>query len=135
MLTQIKQYVDLDDHMIQRILDRLESLGVVPADVPAFSIAFAIQKTEQYIKNFCNVRKIPEGLAFWLVNRVCGEVLEERLNSGGLQDVEQIVTSIKEGDTSVSFDSGSSKMGLIQSQIKALKGEDGELLCYRTIRW
>ena len=71
---------------------------------------------------------------------VCGDVLEilngmNKLNLDGM-DLGAIITQIKEGDTSVSFDASATDGGKLRAIIDHLiNGRRGELLCYRKMTW
>ena len=48
--------------MLERVKERLESLGYVLKDGDEVILTFSIQKVENTIKNDCNVSSIPGGL-------------------------------------------------------------------------
>ena len=143
MVQVIKSFLtntSLDELFIETILKRLVSFGIKLKDEDAWAISFCIQKTENYIRNSCNTLNVPNGLFNVAVDRVCGEYLFMLKQTGKLAidglEFGMITTSIKEGDTQVQFASGSSDDEKITNFINYLitRGE-GELVCYRKIKW
>ena len=100
-------------------------------------IQFIIEKTEAYIKNYCNISEVPEELEKSEIDMVAIEFLKEKALAGGL-DVSSLrtdaISSITEGDVTVSYASGSSislptVYGSIRSRFEA------DLLPFRRMRW
>ena len=58
--------------MLERIKERLQSLGYTVKDSDDIAINFAMQKVENTIKNYCNVSAIPDGLIHVAINMVVG---------------------------------------------------------------
>ena len=128
----------LDEEFVELVLKRLEfTFGYILKESDSFGIAFAIQKTEEHIKNTCNVNSVPQGLKMKAVDMVCGEFLDSKNKTGQLDistlDLNGGIKSIKEGDVQVNFDDMSDGMKFE----KLLEGliQEGDLLCYRKIRW
>ena len=69
-------------------------------------VGFTIQKVENHINNSCNTASMPDGLYEVAVERVCGEYLFAKKQSGQLEgfDLDAAVKQVATGDTSVSFD-------------------------------
>lgn len=95
---------------------------------------------ENRIKNSCNTTSIPEGLFNVAVDMVCGQFLMTRKNLGRLEladlNLDGAITSITEGDVSISFDSNSTdeqKFNQLLSYLMS-KGE-GEFVCFRKLSW
>lgn len=132
---------------VEAILRRLKSLGYKTTESDDYTIAFCIGKVEEYIKNFCNISELPDGLYHTAVDMVCGEFMRDKLSTGGLNldgggtiIAGGKITEIKEGDTTVKFSStsssgGSSSTGTIEDLIDKLTQRDGDLMCYRKIKW
>lgn len=122
------------------IKERLASMGYTCVAEDDVAIGFAIGKVENYIQTECNISELPDGLFHVAVDMVCGEFLQAKkatgqLNIGNL-DLTGAITSIKEGDTQVSFDSNESDSNKLDLLINSLKnGAKGELVCYRKLRW
>lgn len=129
------------DRIIEYMLKRLESFGYNLIDAAdAYTLAFTIQKVENNIKNSCNVTSVPDGLINIFVDRVCGELLYAkkqtgRLNIDGL-DLTSAFASISEGDTSVSFVQSSNDEERFNQLLNVLKTTgEGDLICYRKLNW
>ena len=125
---------------VRSIINRLTSIGYTPNDMDAWEISFAMMNVENHIKNSCNTTSIPEGLQNTAVDMICGQFLKVRKDSGRLQvadlDLSGAITSITEGDVSITFDSNETDEQKLNHLISYLttKGE-GEFVCYRQLRW
>lgn len=106
----------------EKVVKRLASLNYEIKDTDEFVLKYVIDKVEQGIKNKTNLSEVPEGLHFVFVDRVCGEFLKGMYISNLLADkqIEATVTSIKEGDTQVSFDKDSSPQAVFCAYITHL---------------
>lgn len=119
--------------MLEKVIQRLLQLGYKTTDIDNSTIEYCIGSVEQYIKNFCNITKIPQEMEYIECDMVCGEFLLFKRATGQL-NVEQIVSSVNLGDMSVSF-GGMSNTECMDLIISNLKNKDGELICFRTLRW
>ena len=130
----------LSESFIKEYLNRLVSLGYTPTEADLWELSFAMSDTENRIKNSCNTSSIPEGLFNVAVDMMCGKFLKIRKDSGKLQlsdlDLSGAITSITEGDVSITFDSNETDEQKLNHLISYLmtKGE-GEFVCYRQLRW
>lgn len=138
----IKEILDDEslDTAVDTVVSRLISFGIEPAVDDAFAIAFAIKKAHWHILNQIAWTFVPDGLFYTFVDMACGEYMQTALATGKLTldsvDFEGIVSSVSEGDTSVSFDtSGSAEANLKSLLAYMIAGEGGDLLCYRKLRW
>ena len=92
------------------------------------------------IKNSCNITQIPDGLFNIAVDRVCGEFLFAKKQTGQLTieglNLDGAIASITEGDTSVSFVAGATDDDRFNQLVNYLmtKGE-GDFVCYRKMKW
>lgn len=114
------------------IAARLRELGYEPSAADEKLVEHCSKKVENHIKSVTNLSFVPSGLDEIFIDRVCGEVLFSKLLTGEFGDEFLNVKSITEGDVSVSF------LGQITSEqvIEKLKNSgEGEILCYRKIRW
>ena len=122
------------------VLQRLVSLGYKLKENDDWILCFAMQNAENCIKNSCNVTRIPDGLFNVAVDRVCGEFLFAKKQSGQLTidglNLDGAIASISEGDTSVSFVAGASDDDRFNQLVNYLmtKGE-GDFVCYRKLKW
>ena len=131
----------LSESFVEAVLKRLESFGYsFEGANDNFALAFAMQKVENHIKNSCNTTSIPDGLFNVAVDRVCGEFLFTKKQTGQLEmadlDFTCAVTSISEGDTSVSFGTGASDEDKINQMLKYLMTQgEGDFVCFRKLKW
>lgn len=124
----------------ESITERLKSFGYEVTEDDDWMLTFCMEKVTKTIMNYCNVSTIPENLNPTAIDMVCGEFLLIKKQTGQLQlgdlDLDGAVTSIKQGDTSVTFatsnNSDESKFDALISYL--LKGKD-DLLCYRRMYW
>lgn len=139
-ISKITNQTSFSEPFFEMVLNRLVSFNVQLKEDDSWMIAFAIQKVENHIKNSCNITEIPIGLYELATDKVCGEFLLTKLQTGQLNiaelDFSGIVKSIQEGDTTVQFDSGASDTDKIQLLINGLiNGSEGDLVCYRKLKW
>lgn len=122
----------------KEVIERLASLNYEVKETDEFILKYITDKVEQDIKNKTNQSEVPSGLHFVFVERVCGEFLSGMYGSSMLTDkqIEAIVTSIHEGDTSVSFDVNSSPQAIFSAYINRLVnyGND-DFAKYRKFVW
>lgn len=122
---------------VEKIKMRLKSLGYELDD--DYVIDFAMGKTEQYIKHFCNIDEIPDCLEYVFIDICCGEILRDKKATGQLTSIqlEQVVRSIKDGDTEVTFGSGnaSGESRFDKLVDKLINGHTNSLICHRQLTW
>ena len=129
--------------MLERIKERLQSIGYAVKDSDDIAINFAMQKVENTIKNDCNISAIPEGLMNIAIDMVVGEFLmskktfapDDLLNF----NLDAAIKQIQEGDTNISFAVGEGSKTdeqRLDSFIDYLLnyGRD-EFITYRRFRW
>ena len=126
--------------MVEAVVNRLVFFGCTPVDADAWMIAFELQKTVNHVLNETNQTTIPEKLFEVVVDMVCGEVLNSKYMSGQLDltalDLDGVIQSVKEGDTTVSFSTDGSDEAKLKSLLSWLiNGKGSDLLCYRKMRW
>ena len=122
---------------LKQVKSRLEQLGHVVADDEDIAVTFIMQKVEEHIYNFCNVCEVPANLEKYAIDNICGEYLKQLRTTGKLTDfdVSRGLQEIKIGDTDIKFN-GTADDHLVDILISTLiDGLDGELLCYRKIKW
>lgn len=126
--------------MLKMVIDRLKTFGYEATDADEVSLAFVISKVKQSIINQCNTLDIPDELQYIVVDMVCGEFLQTKYSSGQLDlenlDLGDALSSLSEGDISVSFDGSATDDALFGALVYGLiNGGKDELLCYRSLRW
>ena len=129
--------------MLERIKERLQSIGYAVKDSDDITINFAMQKVENTIKNDCNISAIPEGLMNIAIDMAVGEFLmskktfapDDLLNF----NLDAAIKQIQEGDTNISFAVGEGSKtdeqrldGFIDYLLNY--GRD-EFITYRRFRW
>lgn len=125
---------------IRAVLNRLISFGYLPIEDDSWELSFVMLSVENQIKNSCNTTSIPEGLYNVAADMTCGEFLMNRKNSGRLEisnlDLSGAITSISEGDVSISFDANATDEQKFNQLVNYLltKGK-GEFVCYRQLKW
>ena len=126
------------------VVKRLGQLGYSVTIEDYDQIDFELEKTLNYILNFCNLTdttKIPEVLEPRIVDRACGDFLYYKKNSGSLEgfNYEAVIKSIKEGDTTLTYAVGQGEdtpENRFDAFVKSLdRGFDKWLVPHRRIRW
>ena len=130
----------LPDTFYELVFRRLETFGYEVKVADAFGIAFSVQKSELNIKNDCNIADIPAELYPTLCDRACADFLAVKYQTGKLAladiDLDGAITSISEGDTSITFDKSASDAEKFHALLVTLSASGrGNLECYRQIKW
>ena len=129
--------------MLERIKERLQSLGYTVKDSDDIAINFAMQKVENTIKNDCNISAIPDGLMNIAIDMVVGEFLMSKKTFAPNDllnfNLDSAIKQIQEGDTNISFAVGEGSKtdeqrldGFIDYLLNY--GRD-EFITYRRFRW
>lgn len=131
---------NLSESFHEAVLKRLVSFGYRLKVDDGWVICFSIQSVEQHIKNSCNTISIPHGLTNAAIDMVCGEFLFTKKQTGKLElsdlDLNSAIAQIQEGDTTVHFANGTSDESKFDSLLNyLLHSKDGELICFRKLRW
>lgn len=126
-----------DKSFYEVVCQRLNSLCHTVTDDEEWVINFIIDKTLNHIKTVCNISEIPDELLQTACDMVVGEYLNQLFVSGKLTDIEieQTLQSISMGDTSMTYASGTDKATAFKTWLDSLKDKDGELVCFRRLRW
>lgn len=124
------------------VVERLTALGYNLEEGDTLSLQFAINDVEQYIKNFCNIKEIPEELYYVAVDMAAGEFLKEKLATGtktceGVDFENDNIKQITEGDVSITYNSDNSNSATARynALLDSLCNRDNELLAFRKLRW
>jgi hypothetical protein len=122
-------------HMIEReqIITRLCTLGYAATENDNPLIDYLIDSVYQSVLNETNCDEMPEGLKFVAIDMVCGQMLTSKLANNQI-DVEQAVTSIREGDTSVSYADGGDPKEFLKTYYSNLI-HNKQLYKYRKLVW
>ncbi len=126
-----------NDEFCEEITARLLQLGYEIEEGDGEALLFAANRTEERIKNLCNVYRIPDELEFKAVDMACGEFLSGKMVSGELGAYTEyggrLIKTVAEGDTSVTYSDDAMKN--TENFIKALCGSDSEIICCRRLKW
>ena len=117
---------------------RLASLGYIFIAGDAWVLGFIIEKLENHIKSKCNTLEVPTGLYQSAVDMVVGEFLLGKKSNGQLTgfNFETAVKSIQEGDTNVTFGSGSkTPEERFDELISFLMHSEVNYSSYRRLKW
>lgn len=124
------------------VAERLSTLGCNVDDGDVVVLQLAINGTEQYIKNFCNITDIPQELYYIAVDMAAGTLLKTK-QSIGINVCQYLdysnagLSSIKEGDVTINFSTGdkNSTVNMFNDLISSLCNRDNELTAFRKLRW
>lgn len=129
--------------MLERVKERLQSMGYAVKDSDDITINFAMQKVENTIKNDCNISAIPDGLMHIAIDMVVGEFLMSKKTFAPNDllnfNLDSAVKQIQEGDTNISFAVGEGSKTDEQRLDNFIDyllnyGRD-EFIIYRRFRW
>lgn len=128
------------DLLIEDIKNRLEFFGYTLLDSDSLALDFVIDKVENKIKNECNITEIPDGLYQVEIDRICGEFLFAKKQSGQLTeyDFDLIEKQIQDGDTTVTYavEAGQTPEQRFDKLVKSLQDTGkGEFASFRRLRW
>lgn len=129
--------------MLERIKERLQSMGYAVKDSDDMAINFAMQKVENTIKNDCNISAIPDGLMNIAIDMVVGEFLMSKKTFAPNDllnfNLDAAIKQIQEGDTNISFAVGEGSKTdeqRLDSFIDYLLNYGrNEFITYRRFRW
>lgn len=124
------------------VVEKLSTLGYNLDDGDIVTLQLAINGTEQYIKNFCNISEIPTELYYVAVDMAAGTLLKTKQSIGidvcGSIDFENDnIKSITEGDVSITYnsDNNNSTTAKYNALLNKLCNRDSELVAFRKLRW
>lgn len=131
---------------IETIKKRLESLGYTyDATKDDFVIKeFLMPKVKNHILTMTNQESIPKELQKIGVDRVCGEFLLAKKNSGELviepAAVTKELSSITEGKFTLNYAVNTSSTQSLDQKLDMLidyliNSGEGDILCYRKLKW
>lgn len=124
--------------MIEKVKQRLASLGYECVESDDFALDFVIKKTEQHIKHFCNTVNVPDCLEWVMVDMVCGDFLLTKNSTGQLtsMQVAAVVKKLTEGDTTVEYNVTTDREATFNAYLdKMVNGHTSDLIAHRKLRW
>lgn len=125
----------------ENVIARLKHLGYSATNEDNDHIDFELQKTLNYVMNYCNITAIPTILYPRITDRICADFLYYKKNSGSLDgfNYDAVIKQIKEGDTSITYAVGQGEdtpENRFDSFVKSLeRGFDKWLTPHRRLRW
>ena len=123
------------------VIDRLGQLGYTAVDADNRHIDYELEKITDYTLNYCNITAVPTAVEKRLIDRVCGEFLYYKKNSGELEgfNYDAVIKQIKEGDTSITYAVGQGEdtpENRFDNFVKQLeRGYDKWIAPHRRLRW
>ncbi|WP_315169501.1 hypothetical protein [Metaclostridioides mangenotii] len=128
------------DLLIEDIKNRLVFFGYTLLDCDSLALDFVIDKVENKIKNECSITEIPNGLYQVEIDRVCGEFLFAKKQSGQLTeyDFDLIEKQIQDGDTTVTYaiEACQTPEQRFDKLVKNLmESGKGEFASFRRLKW
>jgi hypothetical protein len=126
---------------IENVVERLKQLSYQATEEDTSQVEFELRKTINYVMNYCNIDFIPEIVEPRIVDRVCGDFLYYKKNSGSLNgfNYDAVIKSIKEGDTQIQYAVGQGEdtpENRFDAFVKSLdRGFDKLLTPHRRLRW
>ena len=123
------------------IIDRLGQLGYIAENSDNNQIDYELEKITNYTLNYCNITTVPTIVEKRLIDRVCGEFLYYKKNSGELEgfNYDAVIKEIKEGDTTVKYavgqgeDTPENRFDAFVKQLE--RGYDKWITPHRRLRW
>jgi len=123
------------------VINRLKQLGYTATETDNDQIDFELQKTINYVMNYCNITVIPEIVDPRIIDRACAYFLYNKKNSGSLDgfNYDTVIKSIKEGDTTVTYavgqgeDTPENRFDAFVKQLE--RGFDKWITPHRRLRW
>ena len=126
-----------DTAFYDMVCQRLGTLGHTVAEGDKWLIDFITDKTFDHVRIVCNITEIPAELEHIICDMVAGEFLKQLYDTGKLTEVqiEQTLASVTMGDTSMSFANSGDKVAAFKALLDGMINKDGELVCFRCLRW
>lgn len=134
---------DTEKTFVKMIVQRLSNFGLKLVKTDNWIIMFCMNKAINHVKNSANISIIPNELYEIIVDRICGEFLFNKHKSNQLTldnfDFDSAVKQLQEGDTTIQFAIGEGSMTDEQKLTSLinylLNYGEGDLICYRKLKW
>jgi len=120
--------------MLNKIIARLGQLGYTAVAADNAHITSILTKVEADIENFCNISEVPDELEADIIEMVAYQFLMDKSLSGGLTGINiKGISSITEGDTTVSYSEDKSSLASLYANVK--ESFERALIPFRKMRW
>ena len=125
----------------EQVIDRLGHFGYTVTEEQHDMVEFEMNKTINYVFNYCNITEIPQIIELRLIDRICAYILFNLKNAGKLDgfNYDYVIKQIKEGDTTISYAVGQGEdtpENRFDSLVKQLeRGFDKWITPHRRLRW
>ena len=125
----------------EQVIGRLKQLGYTATEADYSQIEFEMNKTINYVLNYCNITTIPNILDYRITDKICSEFLYYKKNSSQLEgfNYDAVIKEIKEGDTTIKYANGQGEdtpENRFDSFVKQLeRGFDKWITPHRRLRW
>ena len=116
----------------KQVANKLKLLGYDIPDGENEILEILIDEVRDYILNYCNIAELN---SCW-VSLVCQKYLQNKLALGDMEGVENgNISSISEGETSISYDNSNSSIARMQKLIDKLGKAENQLISFRKVKW
>lgn len=120
----------------KQVANKLKLLGYDIPDGESEILGILIDEVRDYILNYCNIKEVPTELNSCWVSLVCQKYLQNKLALGDMEGVENgNISSISEGETSISYDNSNSSVARMQKLIDKLGKVENQLVGFRKVKW
>lgn len=134
---------DTEKTFVKMIVQRLLNFGLKLVESDNWIIMFCMNKAINHVKNSANISIIPNELYEIIVDRICGEFLFNKHKSNQLTldnfDFDMAVKQLQEGDTTIQFaineGSETDEQKLTSLINYLITYGEGDLICYRKLKW
>jgi hypothetical protein len=126
------------DYVFERVTDMLEAMGVQYIDEDYDYIMDCIEYAKNYIKDYCNLDRLPAPLFACCARLAAGKYLKKKLAMGELEDFDfdVAVSSLKEGDVTISYsDTDKSNREIFVDILEDMTEVDEKIIKYRRLSW
>ena len=133
--------------MIDKVKEQLLALNYTLAENDDIILKFTLEKTESYIKNYCNILEIPEELNTVVIDLTMANFLMAKKSiatsseseSNTIVDTPSVIQSIHEGDTTITYATNTNESTPEQKSQEYLNGlienAEKQLIKYRCLSW
>lgn len=123
----------------QEVKARLEQLGYEVTQSDEDAIEYAADSIQERIRNLCNQSEVPDELYYKSIDMACGAFLSGKMLLGGLDEYDEsngrLIKTISEGDTTVTYAEKKSCAKRVEELVNSLSVSDGEIICWRRLKW